>query len=370
METLSNLASRSGFFTSNDADMIKIGGAKKKSSALLAYPGLGYPAGNRWRLEVGGVAWRTPIVFNRRQKMMIRMLGGVMHASPDEMQGEVFRTRITPFMASAGKRKAIIVSVLGKSFRLEKKTKRNGHFKGRIEVDREIVEAAKVESNMADMLPYEVGFEDDSVEPVRGWIHLYQRDGISVVSDIDDTIKHSEVKDKRKLLANTFLREFRSVPGMSDVYQNWAASGASFHYVSSSPWQLFESLSEMNEEFSFPNGTMHLRNFRLRDQFLKKVLIRQKGKASTIRGLMKFMPERDFVLIGDSGEKDPKIYSKVCRKFPGRVKGVFIRELKANPMKAKSFRKLKSNLPQGLCSRFTDAKELAELTHEIFAGKQ
>src|SRR5690606_3210230 len=38
--------------------------------------------------------------------------------------------------------------------------------------------------------------------------------GVSVVSDIDDTIKISDVRDKRALLERTFLREFEPAPGM------------------------------------------------------------------------------------------------------------------------------------------------------------
>ena len=37
--------------------------------------------------------------------------------------------------------------------------------------------------------------------------------------------------------------------------------------------------------------------------------------------------ERDFVLVGDSGEKDPEIYAEVVRRHPGRVLAVYIRDV-------------------------------------------
>jgi len=160
-----------------------------------------------------------------------------------------------------------------------------------------------------------------------GKVLLYPRRGLSIVSDIDDTIKDSQVGDRKELLANTFLRKFRSIEGMADLYSDWAGQGAAFHYVSSSPWQLLEALKSFSDEDGFPNGSMHLRNFRLRDQLLRKLVLRRNGKIIAIRNLLQALPERDFVLIGDSGEKDPKIYRKICKQYPGRVKAVFIRDL-------------------------------------------
>ena len=268
--------------------MIKIGGSKSTGTALLAYPGYAYPNESHYLVHVSGMAWRTPVVFNRRQKVMIRMLGGVMHASPDDLSSDIFQERITPFMAAARKRKSVIITINGVNYRLTKKTRGTGQFFGWVNVPRQHLDLAF--QNGETCIPYRVSFDDELVEPAEGIVHIYERVGTSVVSDIDDTIKDSLVADRRALLTNTFLREFRSIEGMPRVYNEWSDRGASFHYVSSSPWQLFESLDEMTDRCGFPRGTMHLRNFRLRDQFLKKFLIRRKGKATAIRTLMKKMP--------------------------------------------------------------------------------
>src|SRR5687767_12231737 len=47
-----------------------------------------------------------------------------------------------------------------------------------------------------------------------GRVHLVGPEGWSIVSDIDDTIKASNVLDKQELLKNTLLRPFQAVPGM------------------------------------------------------------------------------------------------------------------------------------------------------------
>ena len=110
--------------------MIKIGRSKDASTTLMAYPGFGYLGQDgQWHIHLSGVAWQEPIVFTMRQRMMIRMLGGVMKVSPEELKCETFQNRITPFMAEADQRQSVIAGVNGRSYRLRKKTKKNGHFR-------------------------------------------------------------------------------------------------------------------------------------------------------------------------------------------------------------------------------------------------
>ncbi|MFK7768543.1 MAG: App1 family protein [Mariniblastus sp.] len=345
--------------------MIRIGRSKDSTSALLAYSGFGYPVGEEWRVHTSGVVWQTPVVFSMRQRMMIRMLGGVMQASPEELSGETFQTRITPFMADAHHRQSIIVTMNNKSFRLRKRTRKNGQFSDWLCVKKRDIESAITTVGGRDTIKFSAHIDGSKTEPAEGIIYLLPESGIGVVSDIDDTIKDSSVGDRRELLANTFLREFRSIDGMAEVYRKWANDGASFHYVSSSPWQLYPCLQQLHSEHGFPLGTMHLRNFRLRDQLLKRVIIRRQGKATAIRTLMKNLPKRRFLLIGDSGEKDPKIYRKICRQFPQQIQGVFIRNLPHRPLENERFQKLSSAIPHGKCATFKTADELSELAGEL-----
>ncbi len=346
--------------------MIRIGSSNHLSSALMTYPAFGYLGESKWRIHVMGVAWQTPVVFSMRQRMMIRMLGGVMQATPDQLSGSMFHERITPFLAEAEHRQTILLTINGSTHRLKKRTRRNGHFHDSICLGQDEVNRAMIETDGRLSLKYSVALEDQLDKPVEDVACLYYPHGLSVVSDIDDTIKDSSVGDRRELLANTFLREFRSIEGMSEVYRNWASLGASFHYVSSSPWQLYESLHQMQSVHDFPIGTMHLRNFRLRDHLLKRVILRRKGKATEISRLMGNMPGRDFVLVGDSGEKDPKIYLKMCRQFGSRIKGVFIRDISQRPLEEDIFRKLRQALPGGVCEKFETADDLSQFSEDLF----
>ena len=113
---------------------------------------------------------------------------------------------------------------------------------------------------------------------------------------------------------------------------------------------------------------MHLRNFRLRDQLFKKLIIRRQGKRLAIQRLLKCYPQRDFVLVGDSGEKDPEIYLKICKRNPGRIKGLFIRDLEHRPMEDELFNAIRDEMGPHPCSRFTAGSDLLQLGSELFSG--
>jgi len=346
---------------------IKPGSKRETQTQLLSYTAWGYQLlSDDWLVNLSGVAWLSPVVFTRRQKMMIRMLGNVMKASPQQMECDIFQQRITPFMAEADKRRKITARVGDQEFSLRKRTRGNGHFKNWLLVPKQVAQRAGSESNQGGLvLPIELSVDGaDACDTVNA--RLLPRKGLSIVSDIDDTVKDSDVGDRRQLLNNTFIRDFRCVEGMPETYRQWAGDGAEFHYVSSSPWQLFESLVQLQQNALWPEGTMHLRNFRLRDQLFKKLIIRRQGKRLAIQRLISCFPERDFVLVGDSGEKDPEIYLKICRRNPGRVKGLFIRDLDHRPMEDDLFREIKNAMAGNLFARFRDGNDLRELSQEIF----
>lgn len=46
-----------------------------------------------------------------------------------------------------------------------------------------------------------------------------------------------------------------------------------------------------------------------------------------IKPIIEKFPERKFILIGDSGEKDPEVYSIIAKKFRSNIKAILIREV-------------------------------------------
>jgi len=50
-------------------------------------------------------------------------------------------------------------------------------------------------------------------------------------------------------------------------------------------------------------------------------------KTAAVQRLLEAYPHLRFVLIGDSGERDPDIYLATAARYPGRVAAIYIRDL-------------------------------------------
>lgn len=156
-----------------------------------------------------------------------------------------------------------------------------------------------------------------------------------VISDLDDTVIKSDVINLIKLARNTFLYNSRTrlpFAGVAEFYhalQQGTGHGFNpIYYVSNSPWNLYDLLVDFFEVRGIPPGTFFLTDIGL----TPTKLIRQSGmrhKLAVIETLLRTHPQLPFILIGDSGEKDPEIYLRAVKDFPGRVKAIYIRDVTA-----------------------------------------
>jgi len=327
-----------------------------KQEVVLVYPSFAtmLPDGS-WKVRIaGGVFGEDDGDVGLQKRLMLKLLARILKARPEQIESDLFRERIRGFILKAERGKRVAIRIGTRTFRLRKKSKRNGQFGGTLRLTRDQVEEF---SQGNPWLEYHV-LTRHPQQAFVGRIQLIERHGVSVISDIDDTMKHTDVSCRKSLLANTFLRDFEDIDGMANVYQRWSDQGALFHYVSSSPWQLFKPLANFCDDEGFPDGTFHLRQFRLRDHMLRRLLLMRKGKSAVIKRLIKACPERRFVLIGDSGERDPEIYGKMARRYPEQVARVIIRDLHQRPMDDMRLKKAFQQLPSSLWTLFDDADEL------------
>lgn len=327
---------------------------------LFPSPACREPDGSGWRVSVQGDVFTPADRPGLTKRLLLKVLQRLMKASDDVMRGSAFQRRIERFVAKDEGGKRVAVRVGDEVFPIPGKTQSNGHFAATLRIPNDL--AARClqpgEPGGADRLPIEVYREDGAKN--GGHAFLLEPTGVSVISDIDDTIKLSQVGNRRSLLQNTFLNEFAVIEGMAATYQRWAAAGADFHYVSSSPWQLYDHLRDLFERSAFPAGTYHLRAFRLRDHFLRRILLlRRSNKANAIAALLRAFPQRKFYLIGDSGESDPETYGAVARRYPRQTAGIFIRALGPRE-KQHRFERAFRQLPPDLWRIFEAADELPD----------
>jgi phosphatidate phosphatase APP1 len=152
--------------------------------------------------------------------------------------------------------------------------------------------------------------------------------GISVISDIDDTIKHSAIgSGAREIFRNVFIRDLvdLTIDGVREWYNRMAEMGVPFHYVSNSPWQLYPVISKYFELAGLPPGSFHLKQYSGMLQGIFEPVAER--KKVTLDKIARDFPERNFILIGDSGEADLEVYTDFVLENPGRVVAVFIRDV-------------------------------------------
>ncbi|KAH7170177.1 hypothetical protein EDB81DRAFT_636925 [Dactylonectria macrodidyma] len=152
--------------------------------------------------------------------------------------------------------------------------------------------------------------------------------GVSLISDIDDTVKRSNILGGAKeIFRNTFVRDLSelTIDGVKEWFNRMHDMGVSMHYCSNSPWQLFPVLASFFKLVGLPPGSLHLKQYSGMLQGIFEPVAER--KKSTLNRLLRDFPERKFLLVGDSGEADLEVYTELAMANPGRILAVFIRDV-------------------------------------------
>ena len=317
-------------------------------------------AGTGWSLVVQGRVFDPRISWLRRRPMLA-IVKRVMRF--DRTAEEYFRARMRQFLMSGLRGRSVTVRI-GDREHLVGESDYMGLFQGTVTVpEAEISRVVDTSARHNIWLPFGAVLPENDSRECSGRLQLIEPTGVSIISDVDDTIKHSNVPNRRDLFRNTFTRIFTPVAGMPELYRECAAAGAAFHFVSGSPWQLYESLSEFFHAEGYPAGSFHLKRFRIRDSARKLRPSPQKAhKSAAIEPIVAAFPQRRFILIGDSGEQDSEIYSSFLRERPHQIAGIFIRAIRGETRDADKFRAAFAGLDP---SKWTTYREPAEIREAI-----
>ncbi|MBS0206997.1 MAG: DUF2183 domain-containing protein [Planctomycetes bacterium] len=294
---------------------------------LVFYPSYGSrtPDGTGWTLMMQGSVFDPRISWLRR-KPMFAVLRRVLRM--DRTAEEYFRVRMRQFLMFGLRGRSVTVRVAGQEFMLGE-SDYMGLFRGEIPLTNAQLADVPRTGESGQWIDYQAILTSADDREIPGTLQLIEPRGVSIISDVDDTIKHSNVPNRGDLFRNTFTRTFVPITGMPELYRDCAQAGAAFHFVSGSPWQLYEPLSEFMRNEGYPIGSFHLKRFRIRDSARKIRMSPQKAhKRAAIEPIVAAFPERQFVLIGDSGEQDPEIYASFLRERPQQIAGVFIRTVR------------------------------------------
>lgn len=165
--------------------------------------------------------------------------------------------------------------------------------------------------------------------------------GYGVISDIDDTVVYTGVANFVMMMWRLFAQGAESriaFPGVAALYQAFyeGPSGQQRNpllYVSRAPWSIYQVLVEFFRMHRIPNGPILI----LREWGMKRgVLLPRRAKdhkIDVIREMLDLYENLPFVLIGDSGQRDPEVYARILREYPGRILGIYIRDVSNDPQR-------------------------------------
>jgi phosphatidate phosphatase APP1 len=141
----------------------------------------------------------------------------------------------------------------------------------------------------------------------------------------------------------------RSFPGMAAFYRGLQQSESvdpinPIFYVSTSPWNLYDLLEDYMAFQKFPpNPVMHLRDWGLhQDEILPTE--HSKHKLAFITQALRLYDPMRFILIGDSSQQDPEIYTRLVERYSQRILGIYIREITHDPQRIESVQQLRHRI--------------------------
>jgi phosphatidate phosphatase APP1 len=306
------------------------------------------PTGN-WQLPVNGWVFE-PERDSWSRKLLLKALARTLGLPAGSEELGLFQSRAEMFLVDSERGKQVQVK-LGPGVTPMPKSASTGLFEGMVTAPSTVSAGGP-----PAWIRYSAELPPGDARRFEGQVQVVKPEGLGVISDIDDTIKVTVVLDRKEMLRNTFLRPFQAVPGMASAYERWAAQGAVFHYVSGSPWQLYPHLVKFMDDAGFPAGAYHLRSIGLFKRPAEDATVKDMPtyKLPAIERVLVMHPRRSFVLVGDSGEYDPEIYGEIARRYPTRIRRIFIRRAPHADESEARYAKAFDKLPRELWSTFAE----------------
>ncbi|KXG47105.1 protein of unknown function DUF2183 [Penicillium griseofulvum] len=210
-------------------------------------------------------------------------------------------------------------------------------------------------------------------EPVSMSTTFSAPEGWLIVSDIDDTIKHTLTLEPTGIIRTTFADVPNAIAGMPELYRYIHAEfSPAWFYLSASPYNLYPFLHDFLDEHYCP-GTLVLRDYSWMDitglikSFTEKT---QEYKVDRMEKIRRWFPRRKVLCIGDSTQKDPEAYAEMYSRYPEWIHAIIIRKVTdvAN-MEEKNeperFEKAFKYVPSHIWRVFADPKELYDFVDGV-----
>jgi phosphatidate phosphatase APP1 len=209
-----------------------------------------------------------------------------------------------------------------------------------------------VECNLLDTVSEDQG----TITAIAPLAYIEPEPDFHVISDIDDTVM---VSHSTRFLMKMRLMLFRNAhtrspfEGVAEFYhaltgQQGSPGGRTIFYVSGSEWNLYDLIVDFFSNKGIPSGPLLLSDARKNIWSLFTSGNTYLEKVNRIKDLFTHFPSAEFILIGDSGQRDPEIYLEIASMFPSRVRTVYIRMVGSRRKKKRLERLMKEAKNSGI----------------------
>lgn len=149
--------------------------------------------------------------------------------------------------------------------------------------------------------------------------------GITIISDLDDTIKITNAGSKTNATFNGLFTK-RVFTGMTEFFEETKSYTNSLHVVTASPTIIRPRVT----------ATLAANAIDPDDVYLKPIFKGEDKISFKVRVIKSIMAETndDVILMGDDVDKDPEVYTEIQRRFPRRVLGAYIHVVRNRPIPA------------------------------------
>lgn len=219
----------------------------------------------------------------------------------------------------------------------------------------------------------------DHVAPVRASVDVYipaPETDLLVISDIDDTVMYTGVADKLRMLYRLFLEkphQRTAFPGVASLYQA-LHRGADDQgerpilYVSRGPWAIYEMLETFFQLNRIPVGPiLFLREWGIspRHPWPRRAEDHKQRLISRMLALFEGVP---CILIGDSGQHDPEVYTRIVEAHPGRIEAIYIRRVDRRADRQRAIQRLRDQIRHTRCDLVLAADSVLIAEHAQARG--
>jgi phosphatidate phosphatase APP1 len=156
--------------------------------------------------------------------------------------------------------------------------------------------------------------------------YLVPPTGFTVVSDIDDILRVTQIYLPKNGLLNSFAYPYVPWLNMPDIYSNWSKSipNMHFHYLTTTPEQITRNYMDFIY-YTYPGGSFDTRPLNFSD--VNATLSIRKFMLDKI---FQTFPQRKFILVADTSNADVmRDYPQMAIQYPGQVQCIFLRNTSA-----------------------------------------